>query len=104
MRRTGSPIDVDEIIERMDLIAATFPRKALAARLGKRYQTMDNEIKHRELGTSNAKLGQIDALRILGQSQAADAPPETRRAGEDFIRPGHGLRQRDRQGGRGQLR
>ena len=37
MRSADTTIDVDDIIEKMDLAAATFPRKALAARLNKRF-------------------------------------------------------------------
>lgn len=70
---------------------ATFPRKALAARLTKRYQTMDKEIKHRELGTSNAKLALIDALRILKRSQAEDVYIDTRKAGKELIQWENGI-------------
>lgn len=73
MQPADTTIDVDDLIEKMDLVAATFPRKALAARLTRRCQAMDKAIKRRELGTSNAKPGLIHALRILKHSQAEDA-------------------------------
>jgi len=70
-------LDYEEIMAQLKIAVLAYPMKAIAPEIGKEYQTLSNELGHRE----DFKLGFISALQILSVTQHPHANQQSRAAG-----------------------
>lgn len=73
----GPRIDIDEVLSQIKIAVLSYKMRNMANAIGKQYQTLSNELDHRE----NFKLGAITLFQILEITQEMDAPVQSREAG-----------------------